>query len=113
MTDLTSSPNPQPLSGPRFRYWLWFVAGFLIVLIGMSFLSRDFYDGRAVHRTFVWRYYILEVQRAWNSTGNLGPTSGSSAHAVKIALQHVLFSAVGGAIMVFIGWIIRRLSLKR
>jgi hypothetical protein len=79
----------------------------------MSFLSMDFYDGRAVYRTFVWHYYLLEIQRAWNSSGNLGPTTGSSAHAVSIALQHVLFSAVGGAVMIAIGWIIRRFSVKR
>src|SRR5690349_18109859 len=103
MTELTSSPGAQPASRPRFRWWLWFVAGFLLVLIGMSFLSMDFYDGRAAYRTYVWHYYILEIQRAWNATGNLGPTSGSSAHAGSIALQHVLCSAVGGALMVAVG----------
>jgi hypothetical protein len=81
--------------------------------MGMSFLSRDFYDGHAIYRTRVWHYYLLEMQRAWNSTGNLGPTTGSSAAAVTIALQHFLFSLGGGVVMMGTGWMIRKLATKR
>ncbi len=113
MADTAPPAGAMPASGPRSRLWLWFVAGFLVVLIGMMFLSMYFYDGRAVYRTSVWHYYLLEIQRAWNSTGKLGPTSGSSTHAVSIAFQHVLFSAIGGAVMMGIGWLVRRRFRKQ
>ena len=113
MADTTHPPGALPTPSPRPRLWLWFAAGFFLVLIGMSFLPMDFYDGRALYRTTAWHYYLLEIQRAWNSTGHLGPTSGSSAHAASIAFQHLLFSAIGGAISMGIGWLIWKLSRKR
>ncbi len=97
--------------GRRPRLWLWFVAGFHLVFIGMSLLfSMDFYDGRVLYRTKVWHYYVLEIQRAWNSTGNLGATSGNSEAAVIVAFQHILFSAVGGGAMMGIAWMVRKMS---
>jgi uncharacterized membrane protein len=95
----------------RSRLWLWFIAGFLLVFLGMSILfSMDFYDGHAVYNTKVWHYYVLEIERAWNSTGNLGPTSGNSTAAVTIAVQHILFSISGGAVMMGIGWTVRKMA---
>ena len=113
MADTAPPAGALPASGPKSRLWLWFVAGSLLVLIGMMFMSMGFYDGRTVYRTSVWHYYLLEIQRAWNSTGTLGPTSGSSAHAASIAFQHVLFSAIGGAVMMSVGWLVRKLSRKQ
>lgn len=78
----------------------------------MSFLSMDYYDGRGVYRTKAWHYYLLEIQRAWNSTGYAGPTTGMTAAAVRIAFEHVLFSIAGGALGMGIGWIIRKLARK-
>ena len=38
MTDSPSAPVVLPATGRRSALWLWFVAGFLLVLVGMSFL---------------------------------------------------------------------------
>lgn len=90
------------------RIWLWFVAGFLVVLVGLMFFPIYFYDGRvAVYRVYVWQYYALEIQRAWNSTGNLGSASGTTGAAVTNALQHLLFAVIGGAITVGLGWLLK------
>jgi hypothetical protein len=95
----------------RLRLWLWFVAGFLLAFIGLSVtLSMYFYDGHVIYRTKVWHYYLLEIRRAWNSTGQLGPTSGSSSAALTVALQHILLSLVGGAVMLGIGWVVKKRS---
>jgi hypothetical protein len=72
----------------RSRAWLWFVGGFLLVFIGIFFLSRFYYDGHSLSQTRVWHYYLLEIQRAWNSTGHLGPASGSSTIAAVFAFWH-------------------------
>jgi hypothetical protein len=113
MTAIKPIGNDAPAApSSRSRLWLWFLAGFLLVVIGMSFLSMDFYDGRAVHRTRLWHYYLLEIERSWNSTGNLGPTSGSSGATATIVLQHVLFSVLGGAIMLTVGWFVRKQARK-
>ena len=113
MTDSPSAPVVLPATGRRSALWLWFVAGFLLVLVGMSFLPMGYYDGRAVYQTSLWRYYLLELRLAWNSTGALGPTSGSSAHALSMAFQHLLFSVVGGIVMAGIGWVARKFSRKQ
>jgi len=70
----------------------------------------DYYDGHGLYRTKVWHYYLLEIRRAWKSTGQLGPTSGSSSAALTVALQHILFSLVGGAVMLGIGWVVKKRS---
>jgi hypothetical protein len=70
----------------------------------------DFYNGHAIYRTRLWHYDVLEIELAWNSTGNLGPTSGNSATAVTIAFQHILFSIVGGATLMGIAWIVRKMA---
>jgi hypothetical protein len=86
MAEITPRTSEGPAgAAPKSRLWPWFVAGFLLVLVGMSFLSMDFYDGRVIYQTRVWHYYVLEIQRAWNSTGNLGPTRGSTEAAVTVA----------------------------
>jgi hypothetical protein len=112
LADRIPTPDAPAVSRPKSRLWLWFVGGFLLVLIGMSFLSMDFYDGRAVYRTRVWHYYLLEIQRAWNSRGYSGPTTGMPAAAVTIACEHFLFSIAGGVFGVGIGWIVRKLARK-
>src|SRR5882672_10783950 len=96
-----SSPRPSS------RLWLWFLTGFIIAFIGMSvLLSMNFFDGRVVYRTKLWHYYILEMERTSNSSGYLGPSSGSSAIGT-VVFQHILLSIGGGAVLMSIAWIVR------
>jgi hypothetical protein len=71
-----------------------------------------FYDGSAVYRVYTWQFYWLEVQRAWNSLGNLGSSSGTSEFAATIVFQHLALSAIGGAVVTGIGWVLRRKAPK-
>jgi len=94
------------------RLWIWFLAGFLIVFLGLS-LTKTMYplnrSGTAVIECKLWEYYVIEVQRAAHSSGNLGLTTGSTETAITIASQHLLFSAVGGGVMVGIALMVRKL----
>ncbi len=95
----------------RSRLWLWYVAGFLVTFIGMAAaFPMSFYDGRAVFRSALWHYYLLEFRHAWNSAGQLGPAPGNASAVVTVALQHVMLSLAGGAILFGIGWITARRS---
>ena len=113
MAEMDRSAAESPVApAPRTRLWRWFVVGFLLVLLGIACLPMEFYDGRAVYQTFVWRYYLFEIQLARNSSGFLGPTTGNAAGAVTFALGHVLCSLAGGAILMGIGWLVRRPARK-
>jgi hypothetical protein len=103
----TQQPSHQP------RLWIWFVVGFLVVMVGLLFYPMYFYDGRALFAVPVWRYYALEIQRAWSSSGSLGAPSGASEAAVTIVLEHLLFAVIGGAIAMGMGWLASRLVRKR
>ena len=95
------------------RWWLWFLAGFLLVFVGMSLTVTRFSmhpSGNAVVSCKLWEYYVIEIQRALRSSGNLGPATGSSSAAVATAVQHVLCSAVGGAAMLGIAWGVRKIQ---
>jgi hypothetical protein len=113
MSDLTPPVANHDEDRPRrrSRLWLWFVAGFLGVFVGLAVLSPAyFYDGFAVHRTKLWHYYLLEIRRAWNSSGYLGATSGNSAVAATVATQHVVLSLVGGIMLLGVGWMLNKRS---
>ncbi len=100
----------------RLRLWPWFLAGFLVVFVAMSLaITTDSIDpsGRGILSCPLWRYYIVEVQRAAASSGALGPASGSSLAAVVTAIQHVLCSSVGGLAVVGIAWAVRRSRARR
>jgi hypothetical protein len=93
--------------------WLWFVAGFLIVFVGMSLtvtMPTMHPSGQMVVASKLWQYYVIEIQRALHSSGHFGPATGNSSAAVTTALQHVLFSAAGGALMLGIGLGVRKIT---
>jgi len=103
------APAPPPRNG---RLWIWYVTGFLIVFIGMSLVITMVSmhpSGQFVVECKLWEYYILEIRRELNSSGNLGPATGSSSAAVTTAAEHLLCSAVGGAVMLGIVWTVRRI----
>ena len=103
--------NDHQPGTPKRRLWFWFVAGFLLVAIGMSLTvtwhTLDL-SGQAVIECKLWWYYIFEIRRAVNSSGHLGPTTGSSSAALTTAFQHLLFSTGGGAVALAIGWLVRQ-----
>jgi hypothetical protein len=107
MVEKSDTSENQKQSGRKRHLWLWFVAGFLMGFLAMS-LTITMYSmhpsGNAVVGCKLWEYYLIEIQRALSSSGNLGPATGSSSAAVTTAFQHILFSAVGGAVMLGIGW---------
>ncbi|MGD9128256.1 MAG: hypothetical protein PVH19_12840 [Planctomycetia bacterium] len=82
------------------RLWLWFVVGFLVVFLVMSFAMKMLAlhpSGQFARYCPLWKYYIIEIRRAMGpSSRMLGPTSGCSAAAITVAFQHILCSAVGG-----------------
>jgi bacteriorhodopsin len=96
--------------------WLWFVTGFWTVFLVMSLTIRMHSmlpSGDAVIGCKLWQYYILEFERALHSSGYVGPASGSTSAAVETAFEHVLTSAAGGAVMLGIGWAVRKFNDRR
>lgn len=104
-TDLNGKRGKKSL----LRFWIF--TGFLLVFVGFLVLSSMYsYDGRAVQRVALWNYYYLEIQRAADSTGHLGPTSQNASDAMMVALQHIAISLAGGAVFLVIGWFAKKWS---
>jgi len=99
------SPAPPK---PRFRWHRWFLAGFFLAFMMGFFATTYFYTGQALVQLPVWRYYLLEMNRANLVMENLGPTSGRTGAAVALAFQHLALSALAGIVLVGIGAIVRR-----
>jgi hypothetical protein len=91
----------------KWRWWLWFLAGFVVVLVSMS-VAITMYpilpSGDGVFACKLWQYYVIEIRRAFTSGNTFGPASGSGSAAITTAFQHLLFSAVGGVGMMALGW---------
>jgi hypothetical protein len=113
MPDQCETGDGQRQRERKSRMWPWFVAGFLMVFIGMSLTVTTYSlhpSGRAVVACKLWLYYVFETRRALSRSSNvLGPATRSLCAAVVKLFQHVLWSAVGGAGMLGIGWVFRRL----
>jgi hypothetical protein len=107
-TSVAPKEDEQPAKkGPRL--WLWFVLGFLIVFVGLALLwPMHFNDGRSLRQTWLWQYYMLAIELERNSSGNLGPTSGNAAAAMRVFGMHLVLSAGGGIVNAAIGWAIRK-----
>lgn len=112
-----STPTDTPNQAPRRRgLWLWFVAGFLLVFVGMCLIVNMYWmdpSGEFIDRGKLWQYYLVEIGRATQGTRSLGPGSGSTSAAVSTALQHALISVVGGAILLGIGWGVRKIKGRK
>ena len=111
-----STPGDTPNQAPRRRgLWLWFVAGFLFVFVGMALVVNMYWmdpSGEFIARGKLWQYYLVEIGRA-TSTQSLGPATGSTSAALSTVFQHVLISAVGGAVLLGIGWGVRRIKGRK
>jgi hypothetical protein len=99
-------------SQPRKRrLWHWFLAGFLIVFVGATLIVTMHTmhpQGHAVMECKLWKYYAIEIPRLFGPL-NLGPAMDSSSAVVTVALQHLFVSALGGAVMLGVGWVVNRL----
>ncbi|WP_063823058.1 hypothetical protein [Rhodopirellula baltica] len=97
-----------PTVRPR-RLRRWFLGGFAIVFAAMLILMNQyFYAGDALVQCKLWQFYLMEIRRAFTSSGALGPTTGSGGHAFVLFLQHVAIAGVGGLISLGIGAFVTR-----
>jgi hypothetical protein len=106
--------NVQPKR--KRRLWLWFVAGFLVVFIGMSFaitMHPMHPSGNAVIECKLWQYYLMEMQQMFSAYETYGPATGISAAFTTTVFEHLLCSAIGGAVMLGIGWIVHKVKYRR
>ena len=91
----------------RFRVWPWFIIGFAVTWAGLA-LAIDVYslapDGSHVTACKLWKYYTIEIQRAFHDTGAIEPTTGSTSAASIMFVQHSLFAAVGSAVALAAAW---------
>ena len=111
-----STPTGTPNQASRRRgLWLWFVAGFLLVFVGMCLIVNMYWmdPSGEIARGKLWQYYIVEIGRATTSPQSLGPATGSTSAAVSTAFQHLLISIVGGVILLGIGWGVRRIKGRK
>jgi hypothetical protein len=111
--DIDTSKRPRQPSRQR-GLWLWFLVGFVIVFVGMSFFvtmhAMHPSGGFAVIRCSLWQYYAIEIPRTFSlAPRNLGPATGSSS-VVETALMHLIFSVVGGVAMLGIGLFVRKMK---
>lgn len=111
MTPNTPAPLPEAYALRLPRLWVWFLAGFVLVFVTTAITVTAFSmhpSGQSVTAVRLWKYYILEIQREFTSSGNLGPRTGSFAGVFEMALQHLLFSAAGGVAMMGFAWFVLR-----
>jgi len=69
-------------------------------------------SGQSVAEVKLWEYYLVEMSRFSVGPRTLGPATGTSS-LFTVASQHVLISAAGGAVMMGIGWVIRRVRRRK
>ena len=73
--------------------WLWSGPGFLIAFLGLAVVYPVYFcNGNSLRQTVLWKYYVLEIQLAMETSGMLGPTSGNAAAALMAAGMHVAIS---------------------
>ena len=97
-----------PTARPR-RLRRWFFGGFLLVFVALLILMNQlFYTGDALVQCKLWQFYIMELRRAFTSSGVLGPTTGSGGHAFMMFLKHLGIASVGGLISLGIGALVTR-----
>lgn len=102
-----TAPRSTP-KRPRLRKG--FFVGFAIVFVGLLMKETNVLvpGGNGVMSVPVFRYYLIELQRAVHSSGNLSLTSGAGPAAIVFLFQHSLCSAVGGVIGLGIAWFMRK-----
>jgi hypothetical protein len=87
-----------------------FAIGFLIVFIGMLLFLHMYSmhpSGASVMYVKLWRFYLLETYKVLTDSGRLGPASSNGWHLAAIFGQHLVYSAVGGAVSMGVAAIFR------
>lgn len=116
---MTRASENQRLGISKLRLWLGFVVGFLVVWIGLALLIETYplaADGSHSIRCKLWKYYIVEIRRAFNQSGDIGQSSGSVPAAATTFIQHSLIAAAGGAAALAAAWMVhgaRRVIARR
>jgi hypothetical protein len=108
------APGETAVAKPQLQYW--FLAGFLLVLITMALTVTSYTftpSGSGIMACKLWKYYQIELSRAFSGNRALGPTSGSTNAAMIVAIEHLLISATGGLIAVGIGWAVGKYRRKK
>lgn len=102
--------------GTRRRGLLpWFVAGFLVVFVGMLLFVRMLSmhpSGEFVFSCSLWQYYSMEIPRVFSPSRILGPVPDNGSAVALTVIQHVLCSIAGGVMMLGIGWCIRKMKTR-
>lgn len=108
-----ASPYKPPADTEPVRRWRlrwWFLSGFFLVFCFLLFFG-DIYplnmSGDAVFRCKLWNYYLIEIRHAWDTSGTLGPSSGSLGTTLWTFFEHLLISAVAGLLLAGVGKVVR------
>jgi hypothetical protein len=105
------APSADPGVLMKRRLWVWFAVGFTIVFVAMA-LSVTMYtmlpssDGVIASR--LWQYYIVEFRRYLGPYASLGPARSGSSTLLQTLFFHVLFSSLGGGVLVGLRLLMRR-----
>jgi hypothetical protein len=55
----------------------------------------------------------MEMQQPFTAYETYGPATGNSAAFATTVFEHLLCSAIGGAVMLGIGWIVHKVKYRR
>jgi Zn-dependent protease len=91
------------------KAWFWFTLGFSLAFLVVALVwPMPFFDGQIVRRTMLWQYYMLEIQSALKSSGNLGPKTGNAFLAMGALAIHTAVAAAVGVVSALLGRAMRR-----
>ena len=108
------SDRAETTAGPRVPrpgLWLWFLAGFTLVYVGLAALGPVHVmhsSGAFVMPVKVWQLYLDQVPRKFQSVRPLGPSSSNEDTFWRVLREHLLVSAAGGLLASGLSWLINR-----
>jgi peptidoglycan/LPS O-acetylase OafA/YrhL len=110
--DTANSATDRPVQTRPRRRWRWrlFAAGFAVVFVGLLLLYPVIAmhpSGQFAVRERLWEFYADALPR-WFGPSTLGPASSNSDALVRVAVQHLALSALGGCVAAGVGWWLRR-----
>jgi hypothetical protein len=94
---------------------VWFLAGFLIVFVGMLLFLKT-YDllpsGRGIVQVSLWQYYEQRIPKLF-AAQPLGSGTRGSSGLMTTLFQHVISAALGGIVALAIGWKVEKRRQRR
>ncbi|WP_232103606.1 hypothetical protein [Gimesia algae] len=112
---ITGDERQQETKTKGKRLRPWFLAGFLIVFVGMGLWFHSLGVGGApgtLRRTNLFQYYYLETGAWLRHSGELSAVSPSLTHVMITLGFYLVCAAVGGVLFMGIGWVIRKFSCR-